>query len=789
MAAGRKGGGAGSFFSRLADAVAPPRPSVDRRTLEKAWKLMDKVVKSCQHPKMHLKNSPPYILDILPDTYQHLKLIWSKYEDKPHFLNDCEYFRIFLDNLIRKTKQTIKLFKDGKEKMFEEGSQYRRSLTKLSLIFSHMLSELKGMFPNGVYAGDTFRITKTEASDYWKRSFGSRNIVPWKVFRQSLHEIHPISSNLEAMALKSTIDLSCNDYISNFEFDVFSRLFQPWSSLLRNWNALAVTHPGYMAFLTYDEVKQRLTKYINKPGSYIFRLSCTRLGQWAIGYVTSDGNILQTIPQNKSLCQALIDGNREQFYLFPDGEDMNPDLTSILHKPSEEHVRVSHEQYELYCEMGTTFQLCKICAENDKDVRLEPCGHLLCTPCLTAWQDADGQGCPFCRAEIKGTEPIVVDPFNPNKVVRSPAAEFKDNRNSTFFDGDDDDHFEDPSQWAPSIPTNQPPQSKIPGAAGGAAKGKAARGPLPPLPPPRRPTPTSSPVPSPNVSPQMPRRKVPDVSAIGGSPSPKLPPRNPAGRENHDTLDTTPDIGSRTKLMVENSSSRTCQVAHDLVVLDTDAVYDKLSDAVTMNPNGRNQGMAYVKRSSEGMTENILYERQSSIGQSEPETKVPGAIYASVSDVYPPQCTSSYIASNNAKLGHSVPDDYDVPPPLRPLDNDPLHPRPHQPHGNLPSIVLSAEDYDFPPPPRKAVPKPQENHDLSPDSRHREEPMYATPKKHNGKTSAPERGGSAVEALSAVEQLLSEGFSRDTVVRALGIAQNDIDMARNILREFAPTKH
>lgn len=36
--------------------------------------------------------------------------------------------------------------------------------------------------------------------------------------------------------------------------------------------------------------------------------------------------------------------------------------------------------------MGSTFQLCKICAENDKDVRIEPCGHLLCTPCLTAWQ-------------------------------------------------------------------------------------------------------------------------------------------------------------------------------------------------------------------------------------------------------------------------------------------------------------------------------------------------------------------------------------------------------------------
>ena len=45
--------------------------------------------------------------------------------------------------------------------------------------------------------------------------------------------------------------------------------------------------------------------------SYIFRLSCTRLGQWAIGYVTGDGNILQTIPHNKPLFQALIDGSRE----------------------------------------------------------------------------------------------------------------------------------------------------------------------------------------------------------------------------------------------------------------------------------------------------------------------------------------------------------------------------------------------------------------------------------------------------------------------------------------------
>lgn len=56
--------------------------------------------------------------------------------------------------------------------------------------------------------------------------YAFRTIVPWKMFRQCLHEVHPISSGLEAMALKSTIDLTCNDYISVFEFDIFTRLFQ-----------------------------------------------------------------------------------------------------------------------------------------------------------------------------------------------------------------------------------------------------------------------------------------------------------------------------------------------------------------------------------------------------------------------------------------------------------------------------------------------------------------------------------------------------------------------------------
>uniref|UniRef100_S4R6P1 E3 ubiquitin-protein ligase CBL n=1 Tax=Petromyzon marinus TaxID=7757 RepID=S4R6P1_PETMA len=260
----------GLMMDAFHDAVGPPKQAVDKRLVEKTWKLMDKVVRYCQNPKVQLKNSPPYMLDILPDTYQHLRLVLARHDDRMAALGDNEFFRVFIDNLLSKSKQAVNLFKEGKERMHDEHSHCRRNLTKLSLIFSHMLTELKAVFPNGSYQGDSFRITKADAADFWRRAFGDRTIVSWKAFRQCLHEVHPISSGLEAMALKSTIDLTCNDYISIFEFDIFTRLFQPWSSLLRNWNVLAVTHPGYMAFLTYDEVKARLQKYISKPGSYIY---------------------------------------------------------------------------------------------------------------------------------------------------------------------------------------------------------------------------------------------------------------------------------------------------------------------------------------------------------------------------------------------------------------------------------------------------------------------------------------------------------------------------------------
>ncbi|XP_005951374.3 E3 ubiquitin-protein ligase CBL-B-B [Haplochromis burtoni] len=165
------------IIDAIQDAVGPPKQAVaDRRTVEKTWKLMDKVVRLCQNPRLQLKNSPPYILDILPDAYQHLRVILGKYEENQMIiqLSENDYFKIYIDSLMKKSKRAIRLFKEGRERMYEEQSQDRRNLTKLSLIFSHMLAEIKAIFPGGQFQGDTFRITKADAADFWRRFFGEK---------------------------------------------------------------------------------------------------------------------------------------------------------------------------------------------------------------------------------------------------------------------------------------------------------------------------------------------------------------------------------------------------------------------------------------------------------------------------------------------------------------------------------------------------------------------------------------------------------------------------------------
>ena len=68
------------------------------------------------------------------------------------------------------------------------------------------------------------------------------------------------------------LDLYLQDNIIMVYIHHINRLFQPWSTLLTNWKLLAVTHPAYQAFLTYDEVKDKLIKCLDMSGRLIDHL-------------------------------------------------------------------------------------------------------------------------------------------------------------------------------------------------------------------------------------------------------------------------------------------------------------------------------------------------------------------------------------------------------------------------------------------------------------------------------------------------------------------------------------
>ncbi|XP_036690010.1 E3 ubiquitin-protein ligase CBL-C isoform X3 [Balaenoptera musculus] len=365
----------------MAAAALRGRQWRESHAFGRAVRLLQRLEEQCED--LRLASSPPSLRDLLPRTAQLLREVAHARRagggGGPEGPGGAEDFLVvYLANLEAKTRQVAALLpprgrKTANDELFREGSRLRC-------------------------------------------------VLPWAEFEVLLCICHPMEPGSTALALRSTIDLTCSGHVSIFEFDIFTRLFQPWPTLLKNWQLLAVNHPGYMALLTYDEVQARLQTYRDKPGSYIFRPSCTHPGQWAIGFVSSGGSILQTIPLNKPLFQALLEGQKEGFYLYPDGKNHNPDLTELCQMEPHQRIHVSEEQLQLYWAMDSTFELCKICAESNKDVKVEPCGHLLCSRCLATWQHSDSQTCPFCRCKIKGQEAVSIYQFQ----ASAPAEDSED---------------------------------------------------------------------------------------------------------------------------------------------------------------------------------------------------------------------------------------------------------------------------------------------------------------------------------------------------------------------------
>lgn len=64
------------------------------------------------------------------------------------------------------------------------------------------------------------------------------------------------------------------------------------------------------------------------------------------------------------------------------------------------------------------------------------------TDFFSSLKESEGQGCPFCRCEIKGTEPIVVDPFDP-RGGGGLSRQGAEGTPSPNYDDDDDDRADD----------------------------------------------------------------------------------------------------------------------------------------------------------------------------------------------------------------------------------------------------------------------------------------------------------------------------------------------------------
>ncbi|XP_030653271.1 E3 ubiquitin-protein ligase CBL-C isoform X2 [Nomascus leucogenys] len=359
----------------MALAVAPwGRQWEEARALGRAVRMLQRLEEQCGDPRLSV--SPPSLRDLLPRTAQLLREVAHSRRAAggggpggPGGPGD--FLLIYLANLEAKSRQVAALLpprgqRSANDELFRAGSRLRRQLAKLAIIFSHMHAELHALFPGGKYCGHMYQLTKAPAHIFWRERCGARCVLPWAEFESLLGTCHPVEPGCTALALRTTIDLTCSGHVSIFEFDVFTRLFQPWPTLLKNWQLLAVNHPGYMAFLTYDEVQEHLQACRDKPGSY----------------------------------------------LYPDGKNHNPDLTELGQAEPQQRIHVSEEQLQLYWAMDSTFELCKICAESNKDVKIEPCGHLLCSRCLAAWQHSDSQTCPFCRCEIKGREAVSIYQFH-----------------------------------------------------------------------------------------------------------------------------------------------------------------------------------------------------------------------------------------------------------------------------------------------------------------------------------------------------------------------------------------
>ena len=116
---------------------------LDKKMFDKVNRLAEKLLKHCQSERMQLINSPPYIIDILPDICQLFNTIYFVYENRLAQLNEIDYFCVLMRNCLEKFQELAELFKTAGKRMYDKTSGERQKLVKYTLTYSHILAEMK----------------------------------------------------------------------------------------------------------------------------------------------------------------------------------------------------------------------------------------------------------------------------------------------------------------------------------------------------------------------------------------------------------------------------------------------------------------------------------------------------------------------------------------------------------------------------------------------------------------------------------------------------------------------
>lgn len=108
-----------------------PLNSADLSLVHKALKKLDKLHKLCMDPQLGLRNSPPYLPDLMSETSVLIVQVWEPYRGctlagglGPRS-DAAKYLRIHIRNLLDKTNKAVLLFRQAGDRIFEETSSYR----------------------------------------------------------------------------------------------------------------------------------------------------------------------------------------------------------------------------------------------------------------------------------------------------------------------------------------------------------------------------------------------------------------------------------------------------------------------------------------------------------------------------------------------------------------------------------------------------------------------------------------------------------------------------------------